>query len=52
MLIEVTDNQIELLFKCRNTDKRAFREWNLKGLLNEAIYEFHQKYYKKQEEIN
>jgi len=45
ILINLTDNHIQLLLKCKNTTKdRCFNDWNIEGLLNEAIYEFYEKY--------
>ena len=47
MLIEISSGQIEKLLMCRKTKDRCFEDWNIEGLLNEAIYEFYEKYYKK-----
>lgn len=42
--INIHSDHIEWLLKCRNTKKRNFSQWTVESLLNEAIYEFYQKY--------
>lgn len=44
MLIQLYDNQIEWLLKAKKTKQRSFSNWELTGLINEAIFEFYQKY--------
>jgi len=44
MLIEISDAQIEYLLECKKTQKRGFKNWEIKYLLGEAIREFHEKY--------
>lgn len=42
--INLTSDHIEMLLKSKQTKKRQFQNWSIEGLLNEAIYEFYQKY--------
>lgn len=45
MLIEVNTNCIENLMRCRRKIKgRDFRNWSVRSLMIEAVYEFHCKY--------
>lgn len=44
MLIELTDGEIEWLLACKKTNKRVFGNWTIQQLLQDAIYEFKEKY--------
>ena len=45
MLIEVHEDSVIKLCKCRtNKHGRVFSNWNVEGLLREAICEFYDKY--------
>lgn len=45
MLVEIRTGKIEQLIACKkNVKGRDFRDWDVEGLLNEAIDEFWKKY--------
>lgn len=44
ILIQLTDDHVDMLLKCKNTKKRSFSKWGIHSLLNEAIFEFYNRY--------
>jgi len=41
ILIQLTDDHVDMLMKCKKAKTRRFNEWKLHDLLNEAIREFY-----------
>ena len=50
ILIDLDDTKIDMLIECKKTKLRGFDGWELKSLINEAIFEFYQKYGKEANE--
>lgn len=44
LLIELHSDHLDMLMKCKNTNKRPFSSCKIEMLLNEAILEFYMKY--------
>ena len=44
ILIQLTDDHVDMLMKCKKARSRCFNEWKLHDLLNEAIGDFYRKY--------
>lgn len=44
VMIELLDDEVVMLIKCKKAKERGFYDWTLRSLLREAVFEFYKKY--------